>query len=259
MAVTYEEIITRAIHNNMLLQEHLERALTPFEPELPIGWICTRDMWGYICSEAHGEITVAEWFDVWLEAREIRYRGLPVHIRNAAGDTEDEDRFFPAVILKSIEQGFIDRLSPGTRILHGTHIYEVVEAPANSNALTLFAATLSGHAADEAFSAGVYAGRIRMSDTHLWYDRQTGISDEPIRADCDFDRAWDRERARDLYLRYTGRTFGQGTSSMELRYDHFMKRDILAGEWAGDWQTEELGDNFESADLSILFGEQPNE
>lgn len=258
--MTYEEIVARAIHKRALLQEHLDHVLTPFEQEPAICWICTRDMWGYICAEAYGEITVAERPDIWMDTREIRYRGLSVHIRNGEDAQSDEDKLFPAIVLTSVEQGLIDRLVPGIRILRGDSILEVLEWSIGSNALTLFGLILSGYAEDRAFSAGVYAGRIGTTETHQWNYRQTGISDEPVRVNYDFDRAWERERARDLYLRFTDPVFSQGTSSMEFRYgDSRMKRDILAGEWLGDLRTTELDDNFESADLSILFGTAPNE
>ena len=218
-------------------------------------------MWGYICSESYGTVTVSQDYRFSQETADIRYRGLPVHIRENAS-ASDEGKLFPAIILRDIEQGFIDRLLPGMRILRNTSIFEVlgVGAPSNSNALTLFGLILSGYAEDRALSAGVYAGRIGTTETHQWNYRQTGISDEPIRFNYDFDRAWERERARDLYLRFTDPVFSQGTSSMEFRYGGSrMKRDILTGEWLGDLRTTELDDNFESADLSILFGAAPNE
>lgn len=259
--MTYEEIVARAIHERVLLQEHLNRVLTPFEQEPAICWICTRDMWGYICSEAYGDVraSVSSDYSFFQDTIDIRYRGLPVHIRENAS-ASDEDKLFPAIVSQYIEQGFIDRLLPGMRILRNTSIFEVLEAPSNSNALTLFGLILSGYAEDRAFSAGVYAGRIGTTETHQWNYRQTGISDEPISFNYDFDGAWERERARDLYLRFTDPVFSQGTNSMEFRYgDSRMKRDILTGEWLGDLRTTELDDNFESADLSILFGTAPNE
>ena len=256
LVVTYEEIVARAIHKRVLLQGHLDRVLTPFEQEPAICWICTRDMWGYICSEAYGDVraSVSSDYSFLQDTIDIRYLGLPVHIRENAS-ASDEDKLFPAIVSRDIEQGFIDRLLPGTRILRNTSILEVLEAPSNSNALTLFGLILSSYAEDRAFSAGVYAGRIGTTETHQWNHSQTGISDESIRFNYDFDRAWERERARDLYLRFTDPAFGQGTSSMEFRYGGSrMKRDVLTGEWVGDLYTTELDDNFESADLSILFG-----
>ena len=125
LVVTYEEIVARAIHERVLLQEHLNRVLTPFEQEPAICWICTRDMWGYICSEAYGDVraSVSSDYSFFQDTIDIRYRGLPVHIRENAS-ASDEDKLFPAIVSQYIEQGFIDRLLPGMRILRNTSIFE---------------------------------------------------------------------------------------------------------------------------------------
>lgn len=212
----YNDLIASANVRMENQKAYLESILTPFEVDVHFTWIVTPEILACIVSEFRNNVAVSYEND-WIASPSIghiRYRGDPVKLRNPDLCGEPWDEIFPAVTVPEYHQGLIDRLPIGARVLIRNSVLEVIPGPNNSHSVTVFCTILS-----TAHEVDATIGRFRYgNETHISYDSSRGrYSDSSMFS----SRNWEMD---DI----VGRT----------RRDP--KRDLC--------------DNFESADLSTLFG-----
>lgn len=217
----YNDLIASANVRMGNQKAYLESILTPFEADVYFTWIVTPEILAYIGNEFRNNVAVSYESD-WLASPsigQIRYRGDQVKLRGPDLSGDPWDEIFPAVTVPEYHQGLIDRLPIGARVLIGNSVLEVIPGPNNSHSVTVFCTILS-----TAQEGDVITARFRYgNETYISYGNSRGhYSDSSLFS----NRNWEMD---DI----VGRT----------RRDP--KRDLC--------------DNFESADLSILFGTAPNE
>lgn len=212
----YNDLIASANVRMGNQKAHLESILTPFEVDVYFTWIVTPEILAYIGNEFRNNVEVSYEYD-WFASpsvEQIRYRGDPVKLRSPDLSGDPWDEIFPAVTVPEYHQGLIDRLPIGARVLIGNSVLEVIPGPNNSHSVTVFCTILS-----TAQEGGVLVGRFR-------YGNETYIS---------------YGNSRDRY------------SDSSLFSNRNWEMDDIVGRTRRD-PKRDLCDNFESADLSILFG-----
>lgn len=216
MTPYYSNLIANANVRMENWKAYLESILTPFEVDVHFTWIVTPEILAYIGNEFRNNVVVSYEYDWFVSpsAGQIRYRGDPVKLRNPDLFGEPRDEIFPAVTVPEYHQGLIDRLPIGARVLIGNSVLEVIPGPNNSHSVTVFCTILS--AAQE---GDVLTGRFRYgNETYISYGNSRGrYSDSSLFS----NRNWEMD-------------------DIVERIHRDPKRDLC--------------DNFESADLSILFG-----
>lgn len=212
----YNDLIASANVRMGNQKAYLESILPLFEVDVYFTWIVTPEILAYIGNEFRNNVAVSYESD-WLASPsigQIRYRGDQVKLRGPDLSGDPWDEIFPAVTVPEYHQGLIDRLPIGARILIGNSVLEVIPGPNNSHSVTVFCTILL-----PAHEGDVLTARFRYgNETYISYgNSRSHYSDSSPFS----NRNWEME---DI----VGRTH----------------RDL----------TRDLCDNFESADLSILFG-----
>ena len=212
----YNDLIASANVRMGNRKAYLESILTPFEVDVHFTWIVTPEILAYIGNEFRNNVAVSYESD-WFASPsvgQIRYRGDQVKLRGPDLSGDPWDEIFPAVTVPEYHQGLIDRLPIGARVLIGNSVLEVIPGPNNSHSVTVFCTILS-----TAQEGDVLTGRFRYgNETYISYDSSRGrYSDSSM---------------------FSGRNWEMDDIVGRTRRDP--KRDLC--------------DNFESADLSILFG-----
>lgn len=211
----YNDLIASANVRMGNQKAYLESILTPFEVDVHFTWIVTPEILAYIGNEFRNNVAVSYESDLFVSRiGQIRYRGDPVRLRSPDLSGDPWDEIFPAVTVPEYHQGLIDRLPIGARVLIGNSVLEVIPGPNNSHSVTVFCTILS-----TAQDGDVLTGRFRYgNETYISYDSSRGrYSDSSM---------------------FSGRNWEMDDIVGRTRRDP--KRDPC--------------DNFESADLSILFG-----
>lgn len=212
----YNDLIANANVRMGNQKAYLESILTPFEVDVHFTWIVTPEILAYIGSEFRNNVAVSYEYD-WIASPSIgyiRYRGDPVKLRNPDLCGGALDEIFPAVTVPEYHQGLIDRLPIGARVLIGNSVLEVIPGPNTSHSVTVFCTILS-----TAQEGDVITGRFRYgNETYISYgNSRSHYSDSSPFS----NRNWEID-------------------DIVWRTNRDLKRDLC--------------DNFESADLSTLFG-----
>ena len=221
MTPYYSNLIANANVRMESQKAYLESILTPFEVDVYFTWIVTPEILAYIGNEFRNNVAVSYEYD-WFASPSvgrIRYRGDPVNLRSPDSSGDPWDEIFPAVTVPEYHQGLIDRLPIGARILIGNSVLEVIPGPNNSHSVTVFCTILS-----PAHEGDVLTARFRYgNETYISYgNSRSQYSDSSLFS----NRNWEMD-------------------DIVGRIHRDLERDLC--------------DNFESADLSILFGTAPNE
>ena len=222
MTEFYEEVVLRANAEWHDLLSRLSPSCSPFMHEFQFAWVCNEDVFDYIYHTHQRDIVVSEDFSSWTTARKILYRGLPVRIRTYWEDCHNQSPMVVAIVLKGEEAAeytaryHLDWFPVGTKVLQGNYLLEVMEA-GRHHALTT----------------------IGMALDYQWYMASHFIGRQMAPNDNKTDISYGNSRG--------------SYSDSSLFSNRNWEMDDIVGRTRRD-PKRDLCDNFESADLSILFG-----
>ena len=245
MTEFYEDVISRANAEWYDLLSRLNPSCSPFTHEFQFAWVCNEDVFDYIYHTHRRDIIVSEDSSLWMTAREIRYRGHPVRIRTYWEDCHNQNPMFAAIVLNGEEAAeytahhYLNWFPVGTKVLRGDYLLEVVEAGRHHVLTTI------GTALDyQWYITSHFIGRRTEPN-----DNKTYISSNyewPGARDASWIRDWDWPtydlRAEDIRAALAREDARQWT-----------RRGL--GKFTHEYRAPELDDDFESPDLSTLFGD----